>query len=245
MELSYLYLSLLEIIFPRRCVNCMQRLSIASKGTFCFECLSHIEYLTEPICRSCGKQLPAGVKRKGICGDCLSSPPPFTLVRSIVKYGPSAQAIVHGLKYKSDRSVLMGIEQLVHQFDFGQFGTVDVILPVPLHVTRLRSRGWNQALLLAHAFFPSQKSSIEVDWLVKIRNSRAQTTLSGKQRRKNLRNSFAIGAKAQLAGRRVCLVDDVYTTGSTVEECSRVLMTGGAREVLVITLARADIFGGK
>lgn len=114
----------------------------------------------------------------------------------------------------------------------------DLIVPVPLHPQRLKERGLNQSVALARLFFPGSLRHLHPDVLVRKRNTPAQTSLNGLARRKNLRGAFAVAENALVQGRTVCLVDDVYTTGTTVSECSRTLLQAGAREVVVLTLAR-------
>lgn len=116
--------------------------------------------------------------------------------------------------------------------------TPDHIVPVPLHPKKLRQRGFNQALLLARSFFPGERKKIRSDILVKIRETESQTGLSGTERRKNLRNAFQVKNSGAVSGKKLLLVDDVYTTGTTVRECARMLMKAGAVNVDVLTLAR-------
>ena len=113
------------------------------------------------------------------------------------------------------------------------------MLPVPLHPARLRERGFNQALLIARACFPQYRSRLEPALLRRQRHTRPQSQLSGHERRTNLGGAFTFVAPSRVRGRRVLLVDDVFTTGSTVQECSRVLRTAGAARIEVFTLARS------
>lgn len=113
-------------------------------------------------------------------------------------------------------------------------------MPVPLHVTRLRERGFNQAHLLARAFFPQQTNRIEATLLERTKKTEPQTRMSGAERRKNLKNAFRVNKPAMVFGKTVVLVDDVFTTGTTVNECARTLLRGGAKEVQVLTLARVE-----
>jgi len=122
---------------------------------------------------------------------------------------------------------------------FPTFSVPDLIFPVPLHKSRLRRRGFNQALLLAGSCFHGWRNSIVADGLLRIRATVPQTSLDGAGRRKNLNGAFALKDPDMVRGKTVLLVDDVFTTGSTVRECSRVLRAGGAERVEVFTLARS------
>lgn len=119
----------------------------------------------------------------------------------------------------------------------------DYILPVPLHLKRLRHRGFNQALVLARAFFPEAKRKIVADLLLRHRWTDPQTGMSGSQRRENLRDAFGVACRQKIKNRRILLIDDVFTTGSTVNECARALNAAGAAQVQVFTLARVREFG--
>ncbi len=119
------------------------------------------------------------------------------------------------------------------------FSTPDLIFPVPLHKSRLQRRGFNQALMLARSCFPGWRKRIVVDGLLRVRATVPQTSLDGAGRRKNLKGAFTLKDPAMVGGKTVLLVDDVFTTGSTVRECSRVLRIGGAERIEVFTLARS------
>jgi ComF family protein len=116
----------------------------------------------------------------------------------------------------------------------------DLVLPVPLHIKRLRRRGFNQASLLAVSFFPEEKKKIKNTILFRKRETVPQTGLNGSLRRKNIKNAFFVEAPEQVKGKNIVLIDDVFTTGTTVNECAKVLVKAGAKQVDVLTLARAE-----
>lgn len=115
-----------------------------------------------------------------------------------------------------------------------------MIIPVPLHAKRLRERGFNQSVLIARALFSHEKKRINTSVLQRHRWTEPQATYGGKARRKNLRNAFSVRIPAQIKGKKILLIDDVFTTGTTVNECAGVLLKAGAAEVIVFTLARVD-----
>jgi ComF family protein len=117
--------------------------------------------------------------------------------------------------------------------------TYDVILPVPLHIDRLRWRGFNQALLVSRTIGRTQRTPVDPFILERSRPTAPQTQLKEHERRENVKNAFTVTAPERIEGRRVLLVDDVYTSGATVEECTKVLMRAGAKTVDIFTLARA------
>jgi ComF family protein len=144
---------------------------------------------------------------------------------------------IHRFKYQGEQAGLATFAHF-HRTLVGDLAEPDAILPVPLHPERLRLRGFNQALLLAQAFFPDARKRPEPGVLVRLRHTLPQTGMNGAARRKNLRRAFAVSRPETIRGRSVLLVDDVYTTGSTVHECATVLRRAGASRVEVLTLAR-------
>ncbi len=119
------------------------------------------------------------------------------------------------------------------------FREPDIILPVPLHISRLRSRGFNQALLLARVCFPEWQGKIQPDLLHRHKPTIPQTSLSGKARRNNLKGAFSVSDPGLVAGRKILLIDDVFTTGATLNECAKTLSKAGAAEIEAFTLAMA------
>ena len=120
------------------------------------------------------------------------------------------------------------------------FDTPDFIHPVPLHVKRLRQRGFNQALVLARSLFPREKEKIRFNILARKMDTPSQAGLSGKERRKNLKNAFVVKKASEITGKNVLLVDDVFTTGSTANECAKALKAAGCRKVEVLTMCRVE-----
>lgn len=231
----------LNLLLPKWCGSCQQRLPFSNCSEFCDSCAPGINFIMPPICRICGMELYANLEHNPVCSECLKKPPSYSFARSMVRYTKEVQNCIHRLKYVRDHSVTDGMIELIEQFSISDFENCEVIIPVPLHKKRLRWRGFNQAYLLACQIFPKRKSDIKVDWLVRERPTVAQTSLSGVARRKNLRNSFAVTPQASFKNLTICLVDDVFTTGTTVNECSRTIRKAGAKSVAVLTLARVDV----
>jgi ComF family protein len=231
--------SLVELLFPRCCPNCGQP-PARTGGRLCAACLATVVPLKGPLCRWCGVPVPGQTLAGHLCGECLRRPPPFALARAVVGYQGAPRQLIHRLKYGGDRVALPAIREIIAAYDLREFLDCHLIVPVPLHRQRLRRRGLNQALELARLFFPGRREAIAVDWLVRVKDTVPQTGLDGAARRRNLRGAFQLGPARQAAGAVVCLVDDVYTTGTTVGACSRVLLAGNIREVKVLTLARVE-----
>lgn len=235
--------SCMDIILPPCCSGCGVRLPVSGTARFCNRCGSAIHYLVPPVCRICGVEIsaPSGTGYDPVCSECLNTPPPYTMARSVVRYESQVKRLVHKLKYRGELSVIPGLIELIGGFDLAEFTPIDSVVVVPLHIRRLRHRGFNQAAVLARLFFADRLNLVQKDWLFRTRNTLPQIQLDRNARRRNVRGAFQVKPTADLVGRRVCLVDDVFTTGTTVKECSKVLMHGGAAEVKVLTLARVSM----
>lgn len=224
--------ALLDILIPPVCPVCEKDVCA---GPLCAQCLSELSSLriTEPFCSVCGIPFLNSPGQSHTCGDCLTAKRPFEMARSAFVYKEKIQDSIHRLKYKNQTGLARPLGRFLAEAI--QFRP-DVIIPVPLHKKRLRHRGFNQSLLLARVL--AGELSIELDYksLRRVRNTQEQISLTAVERRKNVAGAFEIDKR--LAGAKALLVDDVFTTGSTIIECSRVLKEAGA-EVYALTLARA------
>ena len=226
-----------DLCFPPTCLCCKKSLE-DSHLLLCEVCVSLLEFTQRPFCLCCGKVF-AGGGENHLCGVCLKSPWFFHQVRSLFVYEDTLARLVYGLKYSGKTAGLLTFQRLGKESAIlADLVDPDLILPVPLHPKRLRKRGFNQAVLLARAFFPDSLEKIKYDMLIRKTNTPFQTGLSGTERRKNLRNAFEVQKQKMVAGKKIVLVDDVFTTGTTVNECARVLRKSGAVRVDVLTLAR-------
>ena len=154
-------------------------------------------------------------------------------------YDPPIANAIQNCKYHGELAGLASFAALARNSSaIAELTECDYILPVPLHLKRLRQRGFNQALLLARALLPRQQQQINHDLLLRQRWTRPQAGMGGGERRVNLRGAFALARPELIKNRRILLVDDVLTTGSTVNECARVLERAGAAVIEVLTLAR-------
>jgi len=234
-----------DICFPPVCLVCNAGLG---GGVFdrrhlslCAACLARVVFLHEPLCSWCGKTFPGAAGNNHLCGYCLQHGWHFTGARSVIQYQGVLTAAIQSFKYGENRAALSTFAALKESLPhLRAMAAPDLILPVPLHPDRLRQRGFNQALVLAKSFFPAQLEKIETRALVRTRRTAAQTGLSGAARRKNIKGAFAAAAD-KVAGRKILLIDDVFTTGTTVNECARILCKAGAQKVHVLTLARAAL----
>ncbi|MDI6854117.1 MAG: ComF family protein [Deltaproteobacteria bacterium] len=230
--------SLLDFFLPRLCVFCRGAVSEGAAAAVCQACQDQIQWVASPLCLRCGRVFGSKEGADRICGLCQKEPPPFVRARAAVLYdedGPAASAIKQ-FKYGRRMDMLPVLQTWLRTPTFLEpAAAVDLLVPVPLHSRRLKERGFNQALLLARAF-PDQP--LARDALVRVRHTVPQSGLNPKERRENVKRAFAVPRAEQVKGKKIILVDDVYTTGATVKECAKVLMKAGAREVQVLTVAR-------
>jgi len=237
--LQELRASCLELVYPSRCLACRGPVSMGSMPLFCPGCLEQIELLKGPLCPGCGRQFSKAAGGPHFCGLCLSGHYHFNRARAVAIYAEPFSTVLHRFKYHGETCGLTSFKTLLDSLpDSPCPGMPDLILPVPLHPAKLRQRGYNQAALLARAFFPRHRKILKTGLLVRTRTTEPQTSLSGRARRQNLKKAFGVKDSALVEGRRIVLVDDVFTTGTTVNECARILKKAGADEVSVLTLAR-------
>ena len=230
----------LDVLFPPLCHVCRRFVSKAGELHICPDCRELMPPIAAPLCIVCGIPF-TGAGNDHVCGSCSTSPPRFDAARAALVYEGASRDLIHAFKYRSKTHLrrplaLLTIERLS---EFIQSRRPDLILPVPLHRKKLSSRGFNQAVLLGE--FLSQRLMIPLDRrnLRRIRWTEPQVNLPAHDRRTNVKGAFAIRDSDLVKGRRVLLVDDVLTTGSTADECGKVLKAAGAADVTVITVARA------
>jgi ComF family protein len=236
--LQGLLMALKDLCFPPHCLCCSLPL-IDSQLLICKKCLEGLQFTRSPLCTCCGVVFPGNGGEDHLCSHCIKKKTYFRRARSLFIYGEDVASLVAGLKYSRNTAGLETFRKLLQKNNSAVGLEIpDHIVPVPLHPKKLRQRGFNQALLLARSFFPGERKKIRSDILVKIRETESQTGLSGTERRKNLRNAFQVNDSGAVSGKKLLLVDDVYTTGTTVRECARMLMKAGAVNVDVLTLAR-------
>ncbi len=228
-----------DLLFPPSCLGCKQQLPGWQALLFCPSCRDRIRFLKTPFCRCCG--MPFAGSGDHLCADCLQGTFVFTKARAAVLYQEPVITPILAFKYSGEMTGLETFATLAGiSARLKDLPKTDYIIPVPLHSKRLRERGFNQADLLAHRFFPHSPHKIRLDILLRARHTTTQSGQSGKARRLNLHNAFCLGRPEEICGKSILLVDDVFTTGTTVNECSKILLAAGASQVVVFTLARTS-----
>jgi ComF family protein len=229
-------LNVLEFFLPRLCLFCGAAVGEKAAVAVCPECEAQIEWVESPLCTCCGVVFKARDGADRLCGACQADPPPFTRARAAALYEePVSQAITR-FKFNRRMAYLPVMQHWLRRpLCLELVAAADLVAPVPLHPKRLKNRGFNQSLYLAQAF---PETPLAREALVRTRNTPPQMELKAKERRDNVKRAFAVPDPALVKGKNVLLVDDLYTTGSTVKECAKVLLKAGARRVEVLTVAR-------
>ena len=237
-EIKTLVRTLQDLCFPPFCLCCESPLP-DSHLLICAECFSELQFTCSPMCGKCGRVFPGRGGKNHLCSQCISTKVYYNRAISLFVYNKPVSSLIAGLKYSRNTAGLETFTKLLKKSNHvSELDEPDYIIPVPLHPEKLRQRGFNQALLLAASFFSGEKKKIKRRILIKTRQTLSQTGLSGSERRKNLKNAFCIREPSRVVGKKILLVDDVYTTGTTVNECARTIMSAGAVNVDVLTLAR-------
>ena len=218
--------ALADLFYPERCVGCGRR----SSDVLCHACFEALPRVGRPVCERCG--LPTAFATF-VCEECKNVDFLFESARAPLKYEGVGKEIVHALKYRGYRRVVekLAAPLMLQVLDDGPF---DAVVPVPLHRSRLRKRGFNQAELLARSVAKKINATVS-DTLEVVRSTRDQVELSAAQRRANVAGAYS--ARKSMWG-RILLVDDVFTTGATMSACAATLVRAGAGEVHALSLCR-------
>jgi ComF family protein len=237
--------ALVRALLAPACAACRTRLDRPLDGPVCYACWLAIPRLTPPLCDCCGDALASDVLVR-LCPRCLRAPPGFEAARSAGRYEGSLRALVHAFKYERRRMLAAPLARLLVRAGADVLGDADAVVPVPLHPWRSFQRGFNQADDLAQRIGPPVWRALR-----RIRRGPPQVTLPAAGRRANVDRAFGPSARLSLAPgdrlrdrlqhKTVVLVDDVMTTGATLDACSRVLLDAGVRSVRALTVARAVV----
>ncbi|MCK5850117.1 MAG: ComF family protein [Kiritimatiellae bacterium] len=229
----------LDLLYPRFCVGCKSAVG-AGPGYLCWNCRARQSIISEPFCSVCGDPVDGYIERSYTCSWCRNDLPAFDFARSAAMYRGPVKAALCAFKYEratcmsGDMIMLLSacVNVCLANISF------DAVTFVPLHPQKERERTFNQSRILASGLAARLDVPLFSKALCRIRLTPTQTNLTMRQRKENVKNAFAVANEDWVIGRRFLLVDDVMTTGATVDECSRVLKEAGAVSVHVVTVAR-------
>jgi len=243
--------SLFATFFPADCRLCSTPLTKISRLPVCEECLASVRPISGGLCSVCGERILSpyafmDADSAPLCGVCRRLKPAYVKAAAYGSYEGGLRDLIHLLKYEHVRPAANVLGRMLAEVmtrlapEFGE--QAPIIIPIPLHQRKYHERGFNQAELIAQAALKMKPAGLDLRLatalLKRTRATLSQTGLSSHQRRENIRGAFQVDKAAEISGRQVVLVDDVFTTGTTVSECARVLQRAGATRIWVATVAR-------
>jgi ComF family protein len=231
-------MKILDLLFPPLCIACREQVS---ESGFCAACWSALVFLDGPGCACCGTPFAVALEGETLCAACLARPPAFTRARAILAYDQKSRGPILALKHADRLDLVPGFARWLGRAGAAVRQDADLIVPVPLHRWRLWKRRYNQAAILSERL--SRMSGVPWDPLAleRKRPTPSQGEMkSAKARRRNVLGAFRVPKEkaSQLRGKNILLVDDVFTTGATLDACARALKRAGSGRVDVLTLAR-------
>ncbi|MDE2314528.1 MAG: ComF family protein, partial [Elusimicrobia bacterium] len=225
---------LLDLLWPQTCAHCRRDLPRGWDQPLCAACLPRLRPVDRPWCARCGVPHPGA----GLCASCRASASACRMIRAASLYREASVSLIHAFKYRGRKSAALWAGGCMARAwtRFPELGRPDALVPVPLHRRRLAERGYNQAELLAESLGRGLGIPLMRRGLARLKNTKPQWTLGRKKRLENLAGAFAADASL-FRGLRVLLVDDVCTTGASLEECARALRRAGAQGVSAYAFA--------
>lgn len=216
-------------------ISLASRNRVSLHGTLEFEEWQKLKFIHSPKCEKCGTQLEVYPPIDTICPACLTSPNSFDYARSAIIYDDFSKKLLYSMKYGARKdgvkTYALWLKNLIEDID-----NIDLIVPIPIHRLRLLKRSYNQSVWLCHELSKLINKPYSSFILKRIKHTKPQAGLNFQQRQKNQKNAFAV--KGNVEDKNIILIDDVYTTGATLNECAKLLKKHGAKSVGVLTLLR-------
>lgn len=228
----------LDAVLPPQCLSC--RVEVEEPDGLCPACWSRLSFITAPFCARCGLPFPHPVGDGALCAACLRRPPPYDRARASLRYDEASRGLILAFKHGDRMAAAPALARFLARAGAELLAEADLLAPVPLHYFRLVGRRYNQSALLALALGRLAGRPVATDLLRRTRATPSQGGLDARARRRNVAGAFAPAPSRLplIEGARVLLIDDVHTTGATVEACARSLKAAGARAVDILSVAR-------
>ncbi len=228
----------LNLLFPPVCPLCHE--AAPEAHALCAACFSNLHFISHPACDCCGQPFPYAMGEGALCASCLDEQPLYDKAWSVFAYDDQSRHLVTRLKFNDRTDLVPLLGRLLHGYGTAVTKGREIVMPVPLHRKRLLQRRYNQSLYLAREVSKRCAIPLMIDGLRRQRHTAPQTGLSRKERLVNVARAFGVAPRYAdtIKGRHVLLVDDVFTTGATINACARALKKAGAASIHVLTVAR-------
>jgi ComF family protein len=236
-KLKFLALCFIKLIFPPQCLNC--NILLTEIG-LCSDCWQRINFYDGNGCTICSMPIQIKDSEINICGKCLITPPNYSRSSYVFQYDDNSHKLIYQFKYHDKLYCTKYLSAWMSRVGQELIQQADMIIPIPLHKYRLITRKYNQSALLARSIAEINKKPYFPSIVGRVKNNKQQTALTRKQRKKNVKGIFKIrpGKSHFIKGKIILLIDDVITTGATIEECAKELIKGGCKAVYILTLAK-------
>ena len=238
-EVNDLVETLLDFVYPRNiyCLLCGEAIEKTEPYSLCSACRGQIRFITSRFCEKCGKPLES-MYLPTKCPDCIQSTHYFTKGFSCVEYDDNIKKLVYDLKYHNKRYLAYHMaEMMTERFMKMGWGKPDLIVPIPLHRKKERDRGFNQSALIARYIGAFLGIPVECKGVLRMKETEIQNKLNREERKENLKNAFKIIENNKFSNKKVMILDDIYTTGSTIDACAKELCKAKPREINCMTFA--------
>ena len=229
---------IIKVLYPDRCAICTDILEYSSRDYLCKRCRNNVGFITGTTCYKCGCRVDVG---DILCEDCYGKSTAFERGHSIFEYKRVRKSIAH-FKYRKIKSDAVNLAKVMKEYidkHFVEFYDFDIITAVPIHTKKFKQRGFNQSDELAKELGKLTGVYVNCNILKRVRNTKAQNRLKPAERTVNVKGAFEFNPDTEIDDKTVLIIDDIYTTGSTINECSKELLKNGAKRVEFLALSIA------